>query len=411
MVALRVAYVVHDRTFTVIPGAEMEIAAASLAREGVLGNFYGPTSGPSADMAPLYAVGLAALYKLFGWDTIAGRVAQETCAIAATTFTILLLPTVATRTGLSVTAAWMAALALAILPLNLWVETSGAWEQPYSALVLLWMLLACCKLHREEWRSRSAVVSFGASIGAAALLTPTLLPAAALMIAFEIRRSPNRNRILGVGLAVLVAAAILTPWTVRNYLVFDKFIPLRGNFGLALAIGHNPMADGSTFITSIDDPNNPTMAMHPFTSWEERQRLSAMGEANYMAARGQEAIDWIRANPGRTFELTLQRTRLFWLSPPELWAPSSPGRLVKAAIFSVIGLLALLALAILVVRGQDYAWLLVAAATGPSFLYLITSVDPRYRYPVFALTTLLACDLVVNTFAHWRWTKRPSSAA
>ena len=31
---------------------------------------------------------------------------------------------------------------MAVAPLNLWIETSGSWEQPYAALALVGLLLA-----------------------------------------------------------------------------------------------------------------------------------------------------------------------------------------------------------------------------------------------------------------------------
>src|SRR4051812_27247556 len=92
----RVAYVVHDRTFEQIDptaafnGTEMELAATSLARNGFIGQLYGHSSGKSAHVAPLYVLLLAGLYWIFGWNTSAGRLAQEVCAIIATTLGIAL---------------------------------------------------------------------------------------------------------------------------------------------------------------------------------------------------------------------------------------------------------------------------------------------------------------------------------
>jgi hypothetical protein len=55
-------------------------------------------------------------------------------------------------------------------------------------------------------------------------------------------------------------------------------------------------------------------------------------------------------------------------------------------------LLAFAGLVWMVVRRQRYAWILVSAVIGPSVLYVITHVDPRHRYVVFGLTTLVAAD-------------------
>ncbi|MFW6125235.1 MAG: ArnT family glycosyltransferase, partial [Pirellulales bacterium] len=52
-------------------------------------------------------------------------------------------------------------------------------------------------------------------------------------------------RFKAVGVAVAVAVLVLAPWTLRNYLVFGRFIPVSQNLGLSLWYGYNPRATGS----------------------------------------------------------------------------------------------------------------------------------------------------------------------
>jgi hypothetical protein len=47
-------------------------------------------------------------------------------------------------------------------------------------------------------------------------------------------------------------------------------------------------------------------------------------------------------------------------------------------------------------------WLWPAALLGPTLVYMVTHVDARYRYPVFALTALLCCSLTVRAL---RWAR------
>src|SRR5262249_13414177 len=150
--------------------AELERGAATLAREGALGNVFSDHSGKSAHVAPLYPAFLAVVYATFGSDTPAGRLVQELFALLATSVGIALLPLVARRAGLGVAAGAAAGVLLALLPFNLWVETSGSWEQPYAALALAGLFLAFVALHDDGWQSRRRVVGAGLLLGVTALL-------------------------------------------------------------------------------------------------------------------------------------------------------------------------------------------------------------------------------------------------
>ncbi len=394
----RIAYLVHDQTFRELNGAEVERAAASLARDGTISRIYSDDTGKSAHVSPLYPLLLAGLYRVFGWNTIAGRVAQELCAIAATTAGVVLLLVVARAGRLSTAAGWTAAFAMAILPINLWVETSGSWEQPYSAVALLVMFLVFCRLRDDGWRDGWLLLLSGGLLGLVALLSPSLLPAGALMIAaeFVFQRGERRRVLVGSLMLGLVAGLVLTPWVVRNYYALDAFVPLRSNFGLELAMGNHPLANGKTTIASWKDPKNPTLKIHPFTSVEERGRLQSMGEAAYMKDKQREALRWMAAHPVQTLSLTVSRFRLFWFPPTTMWDEGSSAGRFKSIAISLVGAGALLNLMYLALTKHPRAWLLGAAAIGPSLIYMVTHVDLRYRYPTFGLCMLLSFDLLAS---------------
>jgi hypothetical protein len=136
--------------------------------------------------------------------------------------------------------------------------------------------------------------------------------------------------------------------------------------------------------------------MHPFTSLKELSRLQEIGELAYMLEKKLAAIQWMRTNPSKTLKLTAHRFRLFWFPSIQMWIPSSPARGLKAASFTLIGFFGLMELMRLVIARHDRAWLLMAVVVGPSLIYLLTHVDPRYRYPVFPLTSLLAFHFVFS---------------
>jgi 4-amino-4-deoxy-L-arabinose transferase-like glycosyltransferase len=380
--------------------AEMALAAESLARTGVLGNAYHGETGPTAHVPPAYALLLAAVYLLLGPGTRAALLAQSLLSILVVAATAAALPLVARRARLTPGAGTVAGLALAVLPCNLWNEVDGAWEQVYAAAALLGLLCLFLTIHDSDWGRASPIAWAGLAVGFVALLHPSLLPFAFLFVAAELATRPGlRARVAagGLGLA-LGAAVVVSPWVWRNYDAFGAFVPLRSNFGLELHIGNNPDATGLTYPWEPDPP--PAGWRHPIDDRGERELLVELGEVVYMRHRGRLARDWIAAHPGLFARLTAARFVWFWLPPPALWAKSGLGRWVNSITFVALAVLTFAGLLVLGIVRHPYRWVLATAVFGPSLVYLVTHVEARYRYPIFALTLLVSADLVLRVI---RW--------
>jgi hypothetical protein len=391
--SVRLAYVLIAHTSSnLLGGCEMERAAKGLAFQGDIVDAYGPHTGPTAHVAPLYPMVLAQVYRVFGYKTFTGNFVQQLLAILATSLGLGLLPLIARRCGLRFGAALTAGIVLAVCPFNLWVETSGTWEQPYAALALTLLLLVFANLHNDGWHSGWRAGLAGLVLGLSGLLNPNLLFAGGLMLASEFATQAGlRKRVLGLGAIVLLIAAVcLAPWTIRNYCVLGGFVPVRSNFALELRIGNNPDANGLTFIPHSESDNRRNY--HP-SDLTERARYQALGELPYMRLQQQEALDWVRHEPLRFACLTVRRFQLYWLPTSDAWSPDVSLRGPRAVFSSMVGLGGLLGLAWQVRRGTSSRWLLVAAVLGPSAVYFITHVNPRYAYPTFALAAVIACDL------------------
>lgn len=100
-------------------------------------------------------------------------------------------------------------------------------ESLYGLTIALVMLLAL-RLHERPEPGRA--VALGLAIGAAALTRSEGLLLAAVLVPFVVWRAPRRGRL------VLAAAAatllLVVPWSVRNTLAFDRFVPVATNGGV-----------------------------------------------------------------------------------------------------------------------------------------------------------------------------------
>ena len=84
--------------------------------------------------------------------------------------------------------------------------------------------------------------------------------------------------------------AVLTPWTIRNYLVFHKLFFVRANTNVELWIGNQPVGDG---LMTVD-----TVAAHPGESEQERSDILKRGEIAYFHDAGERFKNEVLAAPG-----------------------------------------------------------------------------------------------------------------
>jgi hypothetical protein len=401
----RLAYILIKQTYKDLRAAELERSAACLADHGYLGNAFSDDSGPTAHVSPLYPALLAAIYRVFGSHTPTGRLAQELAATFISSLGIMLLPVLARRSNLATGSGWAAALVLAVLPFNLWVETSGAWEQPAAALVLIAIVFTFLALRERGWQSHWLVLVAGTLTAAAALLSPALLPAVALMLVAEFltRAAPRMQLLRAAPLFLIPCVLFVTPWMVRNRVVLGGWVALRSNFGMQLWIGNHPGSNGKSFDIPSDIRECFIYQNNPYLSRTELLNLKEVGELEYMRGKQRLGMEWIRAHPGEFLALCLQRFRLFWFPPADLWDGTTP-RIdqLKALCFSLFALGMFGEMIFLICKRHASRWLWPAVVLGPSLVYLVTHVDARYRYPVFTLSALLCFSLVMRA-VHFLW--------
>lgn len=386
-------------------GNEMEHAALNLARKGELADPYIYPTGPTAHPSPLYSGLLALIYTFLDPNTLTAKILQCLIASSAIAATLACLPGLARRLGLPETPAWITAFALAVLPFNFFYESFGDWESPLAGLVMILLLQCFIDLRQSSWQRLRLVAGTGLLTGIAALLSPSLVPAVALMLLAEFTwpTAPRRRVFAGGTCIVALSLVIAAPWMVRNYYALGGFVPLRSNFGLEIAMGNHPTSTGSSNFDYEKDPKFLLNLRHPYASPDECRIVQEMGEFAYMKSRQAEAFAWIRENPGRFAELTVRRFGMFWFPGRPMFYTFTLMTIVKMTFFGAISALMFLGLARLIRLRHSAAGLLLATLVGATFIYMITHVELRYRLPVHALSSLLAVDFAwALVLGSWR---------
>jgi 4-amino-4-deoxy-L-arabinose transferase-like glycosyltransferase len=180
---------------------------------------------------PLYAWVVGVEYLVFGPNVFVAKLIQ--CVLDS--LTCLFIYTIGVRMVNRRTALIAAAL-YAVYPLAIVTNTRLYYQTPLN-LALCWIVLrmaAPVTAANGMWT--------GIAIGVSALAKPVTLPLIALapvVKMFETVRHRASIRSLVRWSIALVAGCVLTlaPWTIRNYVVFDRFIPVQSGAGAVLIQG------------------------------------------------------------------------------------------------------------------------------------------------------------------------------
>jgi hypothetical protein len=355
---------------------EMIQVASSLAAGHGFSNPFNCVTGPTAHLAPVYPVLLSILFRFFppgGSRQLAIYLFSATEAA----FVYSLLPWLAVRFGLTRATGVTAGVIGALVPLFFWAEVTSEWEAPLTAILLIVSLGLFAGLFTRP--AAKPALATGAAWGALLVTAPTFLITFASLFGFWLWRSRSELHRWKPALTLLaVVAACLTPWTVRNYLVFHEFILIRGNAGLQLHMSFNPLARA----TYDEGAVSGAFVDHPYTTARVCAEFAQFGEVAMNRKYEKEAIAWILANRGRAASLVISHFGAFWLTPVPSRAKTAAAELLT--LFGLAGLW-------ICTRRR----LLAGPVAGIVLLtyplaYYVNFFDPRYRYPLHPLILILA---------------------
>ena len=182
---------------------------------------------------------LAGLFKVFGVDTFAAFEAAVLLNIIFSTLTCVPIYFAGRRIGGTVVGA-LGAWLWAIFPSAIIIPFEWIWDTSLSALLAATILWATIYVAESQRRRDWSV--YGLLWGFALMTNPSLgslLPFLLVWMAWRTRKETGKW-FVKAALATGVAALCCLPWTIRNYKVFHRVVPLRSTFGLQLWLGNNP---------------------------------------------------------------------------------------------------------------------------------------------------------------------------
>ena len=363
-------------------GWEMGRIAAALASGQGFSNPFGPATGPTAWEPPLYPYLTAGVFLIFGVYSKASAFALLTINSIFSALTCIPMFLIARRI-VSETVAVGSAWAWALLPNVIFWCTRWIWETSLSALLIAAIFwLALTLEERDGWLPW---FEFGLLGGIAALNSTSLLsflPAAGLWTWYR-RKKRGQRSLPGIVLTSVVFLACITPWLVRNYQTFGKFIFIRDNFDAELRLGNGNGADGTWM-----------EYLHPTQDAYAMRQYQTMGELAYIALRKRQAVEFITADYARFARLCLKRFIYFWAGSPKTTEPPWLNE-AKNSLFLASSVLTFWGLGRALRLRSHGAWLLFWLMLLYPAVYYVVYPGQRYRQPIEPEIAIL-CVFVVT---------------
>jgi hypothetical protein len=376
-------------------GWEMGWIARALATGHGFSSPYWPWSGPTAMQPPLYPALLSLVFRVFGVYTILSGFVILTINSLLSSLTCIAVYFSANY-SLGGRGARIAAWVWALYPFAIYFSAGRVWEYSLTGILFTTSFCIAQRIHRTG--NPLAWMGWGALAGLTALSNPSTLstlPFLAGVAAWQLRkaelgtitldqaklRQGSRRWLLNFVLTGLTAAAVLTPWTIRNYRALGILCPVRDNFWLELY-------DDNGGDTSLD----PSFA-HPASNPAEMQKWLTLGEAGFLNEKHALAVNYIQAHPEFMIHKTIRRVFYYWTG---FWSISAQE--FHEQPYEIGNIFQVCCITFFMLRGTRRFWRFNRAAFLPYLVliavfpltYYITHPLMDYRQPIEPAIIVLA---------------------
>jgi hypothetical protein len=267
-----------------------------------------------------------------------------------------------------------------------------------SGIVMLALTLVVTGFCLTRPLGRWAVtVGWGIVGGIVALINPIVALAWGVLslIAGVQQRAWSR-----LGLAVFVSVLVLIPWTVRNYLVFGRLIPVKSNLAYELYQSQCLQPDGLI--------QRNTFSTHPYGSpGKERQEYKRLGEMAFLDVKSQVFWQSVRNDPLEFIDRVACRflgTTLWYVPFERNEATRRPvvfwiSRCVHPLPFLALLFLSASAVWVPLHRAQ---WTVMAVYLLYLLPYIVASYYERYGVPLLGVKVVLVTWAAIRLVSLFR---------
>ncbi len=396
---VRVVYSLITRSYHFVGLWDM-FEPANLARSLATGRGYSDpyvaTTGPSALIAPVYPWITSLVFRAFGVFSYGSGFAMVVFNSIFSALTCWTVYRIAHRVFNETVAVWSGWL-WASSPFAIYYSVDWIWESTLSAFLL--SVLFLLTLEMEGNARLTSWLTYGVLWGIAGLTNTAelaWLPFSGCWLAYQLHRRGKRF-LTPVLLGAAVFWITLSPWLVRNYVVFGKMVFIRDNFGNEFRSGNNPLSQGVKVANYDMAANGQIFAVYQH-----------LGEIEINKKQADEGKEWVAQHPQRFVELCLLRFYYFWGGIPEKYDnaddPFAPLRHLKNLLFLASSLLAVAGLVLAIKKRVHATFLFATVLVFYPLTYYISVTELRYRHAIepelLILSVYLLWSVAVRFLPH-----------
>lgn len=351
-------------------------------------------NAPTAHWSFLYTLYLTAVYALFGINPIVARLIQAVIVGICHPYITFKLGELAFNKRVGLIAAGLTAVYLYFIYYSAALMTETLYIS--GILASLYLIIRLAQVQGKE--ERKLILLLGVTIGGTILLRQLFLLLVPFLFAWLwwVRYQNGRSLPLQATLLpLLIAAAMILPFSLYNYQRFDRFVLLNTNAGYAFYLGNHPIY-GTRFVPIL----TPEMGSYQDLIPSELYALDEAALEQELMARG---VQFVFDDPIRYLQLSASRIPAYF----NFWPSASSSLISNLSRLGSFGLLWPFMLYGLFGSLRQAKWhtillqpyaLLIMFAIAYTALHLLTWALIRYRLPVDGVMLLFAGTAVLTLF-------------
>jgi 4-amino-4-deoxy-L-arabinose transferase-like glycosyltransferase len=323
--------------------------------------------------APIYPFIIAAVFKMFGIFSTPSAVVLIIFQIVISAMICVMLFLI----GRHVFNDWTGVLAALLFVLNpsaMHFIVQKIYTTPFYILFLLLFIYQLLKL--AEFPSPRRSILTGVICGIGILCVPIIIAFLPFALGWLLLRGKGEFKPRGISVCIIVLTISITisPWQIRNYIIFDRFIPVRSNLGRELFLGNY----GKELLGESAE-----------------KQLKTADEGKRSAIYEKAFIKSLMDAPKIFFQRFSERVKTFWTALPRNGGPYKPktgslSELALGAYYLFILLLGVAGICITRLKNSGIQLLALGLLSLPIPFYLTWFSRFRYRFPVEVLLTIFA---------------------
>ena len=290
---------------------------------------------------------------------------------------------------------WLAGGAAIAYPV--WLYTASTL---YPQTLCLALLLAITYLLTSQRLSVGSVVGSGVLLGLLILIAPSFQLIAPFFAFYLLLATQGTwvKRFLLAAILTIATVATIAPWIVRNYVVFNTFIPVATNGGVNLLLGNSPNTGPNSGV-------NVDLSAY-------QSQLSGLDEVSQSRKYQTLAIEWITQNPSDAATLYAKKALNYFNYRAEpvtqnVGAPNSKDLIMFLTYYPLL-LVVLVRLALCKRYPLSKAeWLMAAIYFVNALIAAIFFTRIRFRLPFDGLLWVLAVTSLAAMAQGWMGQQRP----